>query len=327
MHALRGRTLVVGAGVAVVCLGVAIFLSVALAAVPPPAAVASASVSAPPSATAPPTPMPTRTSSPTPSPSPTPIPPQRVTFLVLGSDADAVRIARGEAPRIDSIIVASVNAARDQIALVSLPRDTVDIPMPDGSTWTRKINALYAERGIESMRGGVETLLGITIDHYVLLNMDDFRRLADAVGGVEISVPFAMEDPKVRLSIGAGPQRLSGTLALKYARSRSLDGDYGRSGRQQELLLALARTIADPARVADPATLLAVLSSLQTDLDLGELPTALQIVRASQDAAATRIVLKPPRFALSAGLHGDRGWVMIPNVAAMRAAMEETFSD
>jgi LCP family protein required for cell wall assembly len=332
MPAMRGRVLIVGAGVAAVCVGVAVYLGVAWAA-GPPRVPAEATPTPGPSLTERPTPAPTPTPSaspspsPSPSPLPTPIPPERVTLLVLGSDGDAARVARGEAPRIDSIIVATVNAARDEIALISIPRDTVDIPMPDGSTWTRKINALYAQRGVDAMRGAVETLLGIRIDRHVVLNMDDFRRLTDAVGGVDVTVPFAMHDPKVRLSIGAGPQRLSGVLALKYVRSRSLDGDYGRSGRQQDLLLGLARAMADPGRVADPAALLVALSSLQTDVELADLQATLEIVRASREAAVTKVVLKPPDFALFAGLAGDRGWVMIPNVTAMRMLAAETFTD
>jgi LCP family protein required for cell wall assembly len=327
MRALRGRTLIAGAGAAAVCLGVAVYLVVASASGAPPLAQASATPTPRPSPTVAPTPPPTPTATPTPSPSPTPVPPERVTVLILGSDADAARIARGELPRLDSIVVASVNAARDRIALISIPRDTVDVPMPDGSTWTHKINALYAERGIDAMRGAVGTLLDITIDHYVLLNMDDFRHLIDAMGGVDLTVPVAMQDPHVRLSIGAGPQRLSGTLALKYARSRYLDGDYARSGRQQELIIALARTLADTSRVPNPGAVLAALSSLQTDLDPGELPAALEVVRASGGATVTKAVLKPPRYALFAGLAGDRGWVMIPDVPAMRALVAETFGD
>jgi LCP family protein required for cell wall assembly len=245
----------------------------------------------------------------------------------LGSDADTVRIARGDAPRLDTIIVASVSAERDEITLMSIPRDTVDVPMPDGSTWAEKINAIYAFRGIDAMRGAVETLLDISIDHYVLLDMDDFARLIDAVGGIAVNVPFPMQDRKVRLSIAAGPQLMSGETALKYARSRSLDGDYGRAARQQDMVLALARAIADPARSVEPAAVLAALASLKTDLDLAELPGALEVVRASGSATVVKVVLKPPRFAIFEGIAGSRGWVMFPNVAEMRAFAAEALAD
>jgi LCP family protein required for cell wall assembly len=224
-------------------------------------------------------------------------------------------------------MVASVNAERDEITLISIPRDTVDVPMPEGSIWSGKINALYALRGIDAVRGAVETLLQVRIDHYVLLNMDDFARLIDAVGGIEVNVPFAMSDPKVRLTIGAGPQLMSGEVALKYARSRSLDSDYGRSARQQEMVLTLARAFADPSRVAQPGAVMRALSSFQTDLDLADLSTAFEAVRASSSATVTKIVLKPPRFALFAGVAGARGWVMIPNVPEMRAAAAEALAD
>jgi len=328
MAVSRRGLLMTGAGVVAVVAAVAIYLGVASAFAP----VADPSI-AQLTPIASPTPLPTSRPSPTPSPlptpspSPTPQPSLRQTLLVLGSDADAARIGRGKAPLADSIMVASVNAARDQITVISIPRDTVDVPMPDGSILSRKINVIYSELGIDAMRGAVETLLGIDIDHYVLLNMDDFVQLTDAVGGVDVIVPFAMHDPKVRLSIEAGPHRISGELALKYVRSRSLDSDYGRIGRQQDLLIALARAIADPERLADPAAILGRLSSLKSDLKPVDLPAAIEVVRACQTAAITKIVLKPPRFATFAGVAGDRGWIMIPNVAEMRELVGEALSD
>lgn len=322
MPALLRRPVVISGAVGAIVLGVAIYLAVASAAGTSPTPVAATPTPSPS-----PTPTPTPSPTPSPSPSPTPLPPQRVTLLVLGSDADAARIARGRAPLTDAIMVASVSADRDEITVISIPRDTVDIPMPDGSVWSRKINILYQELGIDATRGAVETLLDISIDHYVLLNMDDFAGLTNALGGVEVNVPFPMQDPKVRLSIGAGLQRMSGEVALKYARSRSLDSDYGRAGRQQDVVLALARAIADPTRAAEPAALLAALSSLQTDLDLAELPAALEVVRASSEATVTKVVLKPPNFALFSGLAGDRGWVMIPNVAEIRAFVAAAMTD
>ncbi len=243
MRAFRGRALVAGAGAAAVCLGVAVYLVVASATGPPPLAQASATPTPRPSPTLVPTPDPTPSPTPTPSASPTPIPQERVTVLVLGSDSNWVRVARGDAPRIDTIIVASVSAGRDEIVLISIPRDTVDVPMPGSEVWHGKINTIYALRGMDAMTAAVETLLELPIDHHGLVNMDDFSAIVDALGGIEVDVPFAMNDPKVLLSIPAGRQQMSGTVALQYVRSRSLDSDFGRAARQQAVVLAMARRL------------------------------------------------------------------------------------
>jgi anionic cell wall polymer biosynthesis LytR-Cps2A-Psr (LCP) family protein len=157
--------------------------------------------------------------------------------------------------------------------------------------------------------------------------MDDFSTIVDAVGGIEVDVPFAMNDPKVLLSIPAGTQRMSGTVALQYVRSRSLDSDFGRATRQQALVLAMARTLANPAVVPDPAVVVSRLASLQTDLRPTDLAAAVGLVQATRDAQVTSIVLRPPRFTISAGLAGSRGWVVVPDVEEIRSWVLEATSD
>src|SRR5439155_828674 len=78
---------------------------------------------------------------PPPTPSPTPIPldqallSRRVTFLLLGTDQNASRALRHEPALTDSMIVLSINAAHNRLTMISVPRDTVDVRLPDGSVW------------------------------------------------------------------------------------------------------------------------------------------------------------------------------------------------
>ena len=103
---------------------------------------------------------------PTPTPSPTPIPldqallSRRVTFLLLGTDQNAAREARHEVPLTDSMILLSINAAHDRLTMISVPRDTVDVPLGDGSLWREKLNSLYSKKGIDGMRQTFDALLG-----------------------------------------------------------------------------------------------------------------------------------------------------------------------
>ena len=68
---------------------------------------------------------------------------RRLTVLVIGLDSDQARREAGHGVNTDTLMLASVDADQSEVTLISLPRDTVDIPMPDGSTWERKVNAIH----------------------------------------------------------------------------------------------------------------------------------------------------------------------------------------
>ena len=152
-----------------------------------------------------PPPPPSHSSSPTPIPIDQALLNRRVTFLLLGTDQNAARQSSGEQVLTDSMIVMSINAAHTRLTMISVPRDTVDVPLPDGSIWHEKLNELYTKRGPSVVRGTFDTLLGAKIDYVVELNMDDFTRLIDAFGGIDLTVPEAIVDPSIAFSIKAGP--------------------------------------------------------------------------------------------------------------------------
>ncbi|MBW3631880.1 MAG: LCP family protein [Chloroflexi bacterium] len=296
---------------------------------PAPAAIASPTATPeptlPPSAT--PTPTPEPTSEPTPDPAkpePTPSPSPalgtladgRYTVLVLGSDSDSQRRARGKGWLTDAITVISVATDGSRIAMFSLPRDTSDIPMPDGSVWARKVNAMAPTLGPAATRDAMGLLLGIPIDRYALIDMDDFRRLVDAVGGVTVHLPYAIADN--RCSIGAGTHHLGGSLALCFARHRAVDSDYARAGRHQQLLLAIRDRIMSGA--ADPGAVVASLGSLQTDIPATEIPTLMALAGSAQSADVNRVVFGP-EYMSYAGIAGARGWISVPDVGAIRATV------
>lgn len=278
----------------------------------------------------------TPTSSPTPTPSSTPTAEptlneallnQRLTVLVIGKDANASRTASGEPVNTDSLILASVSADQSQVTLVSLPRDTVDIPLAGGETWPQKVNALYRERGIDALVDAAAELFATEIDGYVAIDMDDLPALVDAAGGVEVAPAEPLADPGLGLELEAGRQTLDGATALAYARTR-VDTDYGRAARQQEVVLELARALTAPDAEPDLAALLDGLDGLETDLPLDQLPTLAEIARRAGDAQVTRQVLQPPEFITFEGDAGDgRGYVLIPDVEAIRAFAAEHLAD
>ena len=247
---------------------------------------------------------------------------KRLTVLVIGTDVNATRAAAGETPNTDSLILTSVSADQSQVAMVSVPRDTVDIPLPDGGTWDRKVNGIEEVRGVDTLVGAISELTGVPIDGYVQIDMDDLVRLVDAVGGVDVEVEEPLRDPKVHLDIAAGKHHLDGATALSYVRTR-VDTDFGRARRQQEVVLALVAKLVDRKTDLDVGALLHGLSSLKTDLPLDDLPTLLEIGRRAQSAGVTREVLSPPRFIAFAGDRGDgRGYVLEPNLKAIRSYLQ-----
>jgi LCP family protein required for cell wall assembly len=264
-----------------------------------------------------------------PSPTPTPIPTEqalnqellsnRLTVLLIGIDSNERRQSQAATLNTDALMLVSVSADQSELTLVSLPRDTVDIPLGDGTVWDRKINGLYAAQGIDALVGAMEALYGIPIDGHVAVDMDDLVTLVDAVAGVTVDPPAPLFDPPIGLDVQPGEQVLDGETALAYVRSR-VDQDYGRMGRQQEVVQSLvAELTADDADV-DLATLVAGLDSLETDLPLEDLPTFVEIGRRLQDADVTEVVIGPPEMIVFEGDRGDgRGYILEPDVDAIRA--------
>jgi LCP family protein required for cell wall assembly len=252
----------------------------------------------------------------------------RYTVLVIGEDSDLKREARGKTTRTDTMMVVSVSGQHRHITMLSLPRDTVDIPMANGLTYTGMVNGIAGESGYEGLVGAMETLLAIDIDGYIKVDMDNFVQLVDAVGGVRVHNTEWLNDPYMNISLTPGRYRLDGATALKYVRSRKTTSDYARAARQQQVLLAMVHKYLNPKVDWDLDKVLLMLDSLETDIDLADLPTLMKIGRLSRDARVLTAVLSPPRFSLGWGDQGDgRGWIIIPNVAEMRAYANEVIGN
>jgi LCP family protein required for cell wall assembly len=282
-----------------------------------------------------PTPRPTPNFTPTPEPTPTPVPintsllNRRITVLFAGSDSTPARVQSGHGPLTDAMIVASVSPDHSRLAMVALPRDVVDLPLGNGLNWRLKANAIRFSYGMEGLERSLEATYGVPIDYWVELNMPDFPRLVDAVGGLWIEVPRALVDRESGLNIQAGAQRINGATALAYARARHVDSDYGRAARQMQLIASLARRLGNLGSSFDPMTIMTLLTTLRTNAPPGDLLTLLQVVGDAADAQVTATVLAPPRFSLFTGIEpgSGRGYIQIANVGEMRAYVRAIMAD
>ena len=251
---------------------------------------------------------------------------RRWTVLYVGTDLSAAREEEGHVPNTDALMVVSVSADQSQVALISLPRDTVDVPLPGGETYARKINALYADQGLDALVGAMEELYQLPIDAYVVLDMDDYTELVDAVDGVDVNPPEPIVDPIVELDLEAGPQEIQAGTARSYVRTR-VDQDYGRMARQQEVMISLIERLTDPERDIDLRALLDGFDSLETDLPLDDLPTLIEVARRATDAEVSRLLIEPPLITFEGDRGDGRGYILEPDVEAIRAEVAEIIGE
>jgi len=248
----------------------------------------------------------------------------QLNVLLLGSDAGPGRALL----RTDTMIVLSVNTQTGKAALFGIPRNLENVPLaPEDAAAARNfpgglypglLNSLYVYAGYEhpnqfpgdtpqikgfrALTGAIQQLLNIPLDGVVSINLNGFVDAVDALGGVWIDVPYPIHDDRYPLegggytvvNINAGCQRLSGHVALEFARSRHQASDYQRMDRQQITLEALAHQI-------DPIGL------------LPQVPTLLQIVKDNywstfQPGDIGRLA----RFATTIDTHGIQNYLFIP---------------
>lgn len=204
---------------------------------------------------------------------------ERINVLLLGID----RRENEEGPwRTDTMIVATLDPQTKTAGMLTIPRDLY-VPIPAPGAGENRINTAnfygetskYPGGGPALARKTVEYNFAIPIHYYVLIDFGGFRKLIDAIGGIDIDVPQAIDDPDyptedygiMHLQIPAGLQHMDGDLALKYARSRKTTSDFDRSKRQMQVILAARDKALKINAIAQAPQLLAQLSqAVQTDM-------------------------------------------------------------
>lgn len=178
-----------------------------------------------------------------------------VDILVLGVDA---RPGESYVTRTDAIMLLGVQPRRMRASLLSIPRDLFITVPGYGSQRINTVNVLGEQQqpgyGPELLSAGIAESFGIQPDRYARVNFDAFVQLVDAVGGITVNVPRRIVDYQyptpdggtMSIAFERGRQRMDGETALIYARTRHADDDYGRAARQQQVIAALLRKLANP---------------------------------------------------------------------------------
>ena len=187
------------------------------------------------------------------------------TFLVCGTDAsDALT---------DTIMLVSYNTKNNELAVMSIPRDT----MVNVSWEIKRINSVYAILGMDEFKGHIAELTGVYPTHHVFVDLEAFKALVDAIGGVEFDVPVRMkyDDPYQNLHIDLQPglQPLNGQKAMEVARFRSYaQADIQRAQVQQDLIAAIIKQsikLQNATKIGEFVDIFA--EYVDTDLEVGEL--------------------------------------------------------
>jgi LCP family protein required for cell wall assembly len=273
----------------------------------------------------------------------------RLNILLIGADEQQ------GGHNTDTMITVSIDPVTHQVVMFTLPRDTVDVPVPAGPartvfgpTYAGKINSWYAEiarrgdvypgtaktRGYAGLKDILGNLYGLDIKYYVEVNFDGFTQVVDALGGVTVNVQVPVIDDRFpdlktgfqRLYIPAGMQHMTGPEALRYARSRHGSSDFDRGARQQRVLVSL-RQQSDPVQLLPRIDALAdaLKQTLRTDIPRELFPQLVGLAE-KVDTRDIRSVIFTPPFYQKEYLSSPRGYIIVPYVDRIRAAVKEAFT-
>ncbi|MEV7607025.1 LCP family protein [Paenarthrobacter sp. NPDC089322] len=274
----------------------------------------------------------------------------RYNFLMMGGDAGDDRTGR----RPDSLSVISVDAKTGESAIISVPRNlqnaqfSEDSPMrqiyPEGyncgdeclinavnTEVTNNYKDLYpgvADPGAQATLEAVSGTLGITVQAYVLVDMDGFAKLIDAMGGIRIKaggwVPIS--GPTIDEANGihgmpdgwipAGDVHLNGFQALWYGRSREFVDDYARIARQQCVQQAMLKQL-------DPGTLLTKFEDIanagtkvvDSNISSAQLGSFVDLALKSKNQPVKRLTIGPPDF--------DASFSTVPDFDLIHSKVQE----
>lgn len=259
------------------------------------------------------------------------------TVLLLGSDDDSK--FPSDAVLTQSMILVRVDPAAKHLTMLSIPRD---LWVQISSGGMAKVDAAYSDGGAQAAIQTIQNDFDVHIDQYVWVGLRGLIKLIDDLGGVDVTTsnpvlddwypadinsrnPYAYQ----RVAVLAGPQHLNGEEALQYVRSRHGDvqEDFGRSQRQQQLLLAL-RTRVRNVNVTDiPQIVASFDGELKTSFnltDFAQMRSLLSLAAgtSSDPAQLQQIILSPP-YTSDGVVDGQE--VLLPDWPAIQQLVQQTF--
>jgi LCP family protein required for cell wall assembly len=282
-------------------------------------------------------------------------PSKRLDILLVGLDSGRP----GEKTYLtDTMMVVSIHPRTGRMALISLPRDTVNVPLPKsddfrkaravfGNSYAGRINSLYItarlrddlfpgndrQRGYRALMGALSELYGLDIGHYVSVDLKSFRGAVNAFGGLVVDVQLPLRDDgysasdgrgHLKLYIPPGIQHMNGQEALAYARSRKSTSDFDRAARQQYVVDALKDQV-DLESLLEPGTIAALREQFETyvttNIPAKMLPQLVLLAMDLDTRAPESLVLSPEKgYSVT-----QPDFDIVPNVSRIRKAVKNVF--
>jgi polyisoprenyl-teichoic acid--peptidoglycan teichoic acid transferase len=252
----------------------------------------------------------------------------RINVLLLGMGG-----ANHPGPLLtDTIMLATIQPSTGQVALLSIPRDLV---VPTNGSYS-KINSLNGIGELNNFPGGgsayvariASEVFGQTIHYYVRVDFSGFEQLIDELGGVDVFVETAFEDPffpdealvgYAPISFKAGWQHMSGDRALKYARSRhgEAGGGFARTARQQQIILAVKEKALNWTTLINPNRIYNLIKTLgdhiQTNIATWEITRFVDLTKDITDENIHSVVLSDaPDSFLTSRINESGAYTLIP---------------
>jgi LCP family protein required for cell wall assembly len=253
------------------------------------------------------------------------------TILILGADSEG---------RTDAVMVAGVDVVARRVRFASIPRDTIDLPLPNGTIFrNQKVNAFwnmaashpasYPEGPDRAMANAVGNLLGIRIDYYARTSFGGFSSLIDTIGGIPITLPHIVHDDFLQvgpstfgITFPAGKQVLDGRKGLAFVRIRHADNDFERQRRQQAFLAAAGLfALQQPDGVQ--RFVAAAKGRVATDFPIDALGRYRDALAGIDASAISGVVLGPRTYERAASC--PCGYALEPLVDAMRREARQLF--
>ncbi|HYM97439.1 MAG TPA: LCP family protein [Candidatus Sulfotelmatobacter sp.] len=252
-----------------------------------------------------PTPSPTDLFTGSPTPSSTPVTTGDFTVLLLGSDDDSKFSA--DHVLTQSMILVRIRPATKSVTMLSIPRDLY-VPLSVGGQG--KIDGAYSYGGAGAAIATVEQDFHVHVDDYIWVGLLGLIKVIDAIGGIDVVTSNPVLDDFYpqdvfsndaygysRIAVLPGPQHLDGVHAMQYVRSRhgDLESDFGRSQRQQAVLLAIRQKAKQLAPEDIPAIATAIGGELKTSIGVDRVTQMLPLAASFDNPdAIQQIILLPP---------------------------------